>query len=107
MFLNSLLNTNILLKRSFIETQLQKAALKEGGKKGQDIAGMFETGGIKFYHLVMEKCGGDIELLKVCLNCNAIFLIPYLFTHMPTMTVSKVCDFYYCPLNMIVTGRLP
>eukprot|EP01147_Barroeca_monosierra_P001038 gene1038-4274_t len=48
--------------------KLQKAALKEGGKKGQDIAGMFETGGIKFYHLVMEKCGGDIELLKVALE---------------------------------------
>ena len=43
-----------------------KAALKEGGKKGQDLAGMYDMGGMKFFHVAMEQCGGNVDLLKVC-----------------------------------------
>eukprot|EP00056_Hartaetosiga_gracilis_P018771 m.11838 g.11838 ORF g.11838 m.11838 type:complete len:242 (+) comp7049_c0_seq1:75-800(+) len=40
-----------------------KAALKEGGKKGQDIAGLYDMGGISFYHISLEKCEGSMELV--------------------------------------------
>ncbi|EGD76371.1 lysyl-tRNA synthetase [Salpingoeca rosetta] len=50
------------------DAKLKKAALKEGGKKGQDLAGMCDMGGIKFYHVVMEKCEGNIDLLMLALE---------------------------------------
>eukprot|EP00055_Hartaetosiga_balthica_P009883 m.40601 g.40601 ORF g.40601 m.40601 type:complete len:184 (+) comp6935_c1_seq6:592-1143(+) len=40
-----------------------KAALKEGGKKGQDIAGLYDMGGISFYHIALETCEGSMELV--------------------------------------------
>eukprot|EP00043_Microstomoeca_roanoka_P005696 m.57370 g.57370 ORF g.57370 m.57370 type:complete len:796 (+) comp13076_c0_seq1:93-2480(+) len=50
------------------EGKLKKEALKEGGKKGQDLAGMYDMGGIKFYHVVMEKCEGRLDLLELALQ---------------------------------------
>jgi hypothetical protein len=41
-----------------------KAAEKEGGKKGQDLAGLTDMGGIKFFCLSMEKSEGNAELLR-------------------------------------------
>eukprot|EP00053_Salpingoeca_punica_P003164 m.41531 g.41531 ORF g.41531 m.41531 type:complete len:178 (+) comp12012_c0_seq1:64-597(+) len=40
-----------------------KAAAKEGGKKGQDLAGMSDIGGIRFFTVAMEQCAGDFDLL--------------------------------------------
>jgi hypothetical protein len=45
-----------------------KAAVKEGGKKGQDIAGMNAMGGVKFYHIAVESAGSSIELLEKVLE---------------------------------------
>ncbi len=41
-----------------------KAAIKEGGKKGQDLAGMSDMGGISFFSVAMEKCLGEMSLLE-------------------------------------------
>lgn len=61
------------------EADLQKkAAIKEGGKKAQDIAGymvkfafglifcsLSDLGGVKFFHLAMNDSNGDLDLLQV------------------------------------------
>jgi lysyl-tRNA synthetase class 2 len=41
-----------------------KAAIKEGGKKGQDIAGIYDMGGLEFYHISLENCLGNMDLVK-------------------------------------------
>uniref|UniRef100_A0A0G4GR00 Uncharacterized protein n=1 Tax=Chromera velia CCMP2878 TaxID=1169474 RepID=A0A0G4GR00_9ALVE len=41
-----------------------KAAIKEGGKKGQDLAGINDMGGISFFTLSMETPDGNMELLE-------------------------------------------
>lgn len=46
----------------------KKAAIKEGGKKGQDLAGMADLGGIKFFCVTMEKCLGEMEALDLALG---------------------------------------
>eukprot|EP01147_Barroeca_monosierra_P001499 gene1499-4657_t len=51
----------------FTEKQI-KAAKKEGGKKGQDIAGLYDMGGISYYQLSMESCEGSLELLQHALD---------------------------------------
>ena len=45
----------------------KKAALKEGGKKGQDLAGMADFG-IKFFHVAMDTPKGDWDLLELCMD---------------------------------------
>lgn len=45
-----------------------KAAVKEGGKKGQDIAGLFDMGGVSFFTLSMEHSNGEHELLQHTLD---------------------------------------
>lgn len=45
-----------------------KAAVKEGGKKGQDIAGMNAMGGVKFFHIAVESANGEWELLDKVLE---------------------------------------
>lgn len=45
-----------------------KAALKEGGKKGQDIAGMNAMGGVKFYHIAVESAASSMKLLEKVLE---------------------------------------
>jgi hypothetical protein len=45
-----------------------KAAIKEGGKKGQDLSGLYDMGGISFFHVAMEKCEGNIDLLTMCMD---------------------------------------
>jgi len=48
-----------------------KAAIKEGGKKGQDIAGM-STFGVHFFCVTIESADGDMKLLdKVLDGMNA------------------------------------
>lgn len=45
-----------------------KAALKEGGKKGQDLAGMNAMGGVKFFGVVVESAHGSHQLLDQILK---------------------------------------
>eukprot|EP00052_Salpingoeca_macrocollata_P014062 m.109954 g.109954 ORF g.109954 m.109954 type:complete len:180 (+) comp19170_c3_seq1:90-629(+) len=46
----------------------KKAAAKEGGKKGQDIAGLSDMGGVKFFTLALENCNGEFELLQEAMD---------------------------------------
>lgn len=41
-----------------------KAALKEGGKKGQDLAGMNAMGGVKFFCIKVDSALGEHQLLE-------------------------------------------
>lgn len=45
-----------------------KAALKEGGKKGQDLAGMSAMGGVKFFSVALESADGKWELMDAVLE---------------------------------------
>lgn len=49
------------------EKQL-KASLKEGGKKGQDLAGMRDMGGVKFFSVAIESASGEWPLLDAVLE---------------------------------------
>jgi hypothetical protein len=51
-----------------VDEKLKKAAFKEGGKKGVDMAGMSDLGGVKFFNLSVETPEGDMELLEVVLQ---------------------------------------
>lgn len=46
----------------------RKAAVKEGGKKGQDVAGMSDLGGVKFFCLAVESALGQWELMDAILE---------------------------------------
>lgn len=46
------------------EEKLLKAAIKEGGKKGQDICGLNEMGGVKCFHICTDNSFGRWDLLK-------------------------------------------
>lgn len=41
---------------------------KEGGKKAQDIAGMRDMGGVSYFHVSVETCDADFELLDICMK---------------------------------------
>jgi len=45
-----------------------KAALKEGGKKGQDLAGMHDLGGMIFFTVCLEQCKGDWNLMQAAID---------------------------------------
>lgn len=45
-----------------------KAALKEGGKKGQDLAGMRDMGGVKYFSVAVESANGKWELMDAILE---------------------------------------
>uniref|UniRef100_A0A7S3VPK0 Uncharacterized protein n=1 Tax=Dunaliella tertiolecta TaxID=3047 RepID=A0A7S3VPK0_DUNTE len=50
----------------------EKTALKEGGKKGQDLSGMAALGGVCFFNVSAEEPNGDWKLLeKVMEGANA------------------------------------
>lgn len=44
------------------------AAFKEGGKKGQDLIGMADMGGIRFFNVVIDQAQGEWELLEECMQ---------------------------------------
>jgi hypothetical protein len=44
------------------------AAKKEGGKKGQDLIGMCDIGGMKYFTVTMEQCDGNWELLQLAMD---------------------------------------
>ena len=47
-----------------------KAALKEGGKKGQDLAGMHDLGGMIFFTVCLEQCKGDWNLMQAAIDVS-------------------------------------
>lgn len=49
---------------SGLDPKAAKAAYKEGGKKGQDLAGMADMGGIRFFHVALENCDGNFDLVN-------------------------------------------
>ncbi|CAG9460852.1 unnamed protein product [Pedinophyceae sp. YPF-701] len=48
------------------DKQIAKAT-KEGGKKGQDLAGLADMGGVKFFCIALDEPAGDKELLFAAL----------------------------------------
>ncbi|GFR53048.1 hypothetical protein Agub_g15749 [Astrephomene gubernaculifera] len=46
----------------------EKVAKKEGGKKGVDICGMSDMGGVKFFNVVLESANGDLDLISAVLE---------------------------------------
>jgi len=40
---------------------------KEGGKKAQDLAGMRDMGGVAYFHVAVDLCAADWELLEACM----------------------------------------
>jgi hypothetical protein len=50
------------------EGKLLKAAIKEGGKKGQDICGLNEMGGVLFYHITTDNSFGRWDLLEATMG---------------------------------------
>eukprot|EP00281_Chroomonas_sp_CCMP1168_P034143 CAMPEP_0206243648 /NCGR_PEP_ID=MMETSP0047_2-20121206/17716_1 /ASSEMBLY_ACC=CAM_ASM_000192 /TAXON_ID=195065 /ORGANISM="Chroomonas mesostigmatica_cf, Strain CCMP1168" /LENGTH=185 /DNA_ID=CAMNT_0053668775 /DNA_START=26 /DNA_END=583 /DNA_ORIENTATION=- len=45
-----------------------KAAIKEGGKKGVELLGCADLGGLEFFTTKMDAPEGDLELLQVCMD---------------------------------------
>eukprot|EP00389_Voromonas_pontica_P008763 GDKH01013328.1.p2 GENE.GDKH01013328.1~~GDKH01013328.1.p2 ORF type:complete len:178 (+),score=72.12 GDKH01013328.1:74-607(+) len=45
-----------------------KAALKEGGKKGVDLAGIRDMGGVSFFTVCVDSPEGNMDLLKSVLE---------------------------------------
>lgn len=41
---------------------------KEGGKKAQDIAGLRDMGGVSYFHVSLNECGGDWELIQTAMT---------------------------------------
>lgn len=50
------------------DAKLLAAVQKEGGKKGQDILGVFEMGGLEFFCCSVDTPEGDIKLVSICLE---------------------------------------
>jgi hypothetical protein len=57
-----------LTKKEEAAAKQLKAAVKEGGKKGQDLIGMHEMGGMKYFTVAMEQCDGSWELLEAAMQ---------------------------------------
>ena len=51
-----------------IAAKKKKACIKEGGKKGQDIAGVNDMGGLEFFCMNIDAPEGDFEYLKFVLE---------------------------------------
>eukprot|EP00899_Mesostigma_viride_P013942 jgi/Mesvir1/22549/Mv18564-RA.1 len=50
------------------DPKLLKAAIKEGGKKGIEIAGAADLGGLEFFCTTVETPDGDMDLLIEVMN---------------------------------------
>ncbi|KAG2424811.1 hypothetical protein HXX76_014233 [Chlamydomonas incerta] len=48
--------------------KLISVAKKEGGKKGVDIVGMSDMGGVKYFNVVLESANGDLTLMDAVLE---------------------------------------
>jgi len=48
--------------------KLLKKVLKEGGKRGVEIEGAADMGGLQFFCTAVDECNGDLELLELSLG---------------------------------------
>jgi hypothetical protein len=51
-----------------IPDKVKKACIKEGGKKGVDLVGVSDMGGVSFFNLAVETPNGDVEQLKLVME---------------------------------------
>lgn len=51
-----------------LRSKLEAKCEKEGGKKAQDIAGLRDMGGVSYFHVSMDTCAGDFDLLQCAMN---------------------------------------
>jgi hypothetical protein len=50
-------------------TDKQRAlSRKEGAKKGQDLSGLQDMGGVSFFHVALENCKGNWELVQEAMD---------------------------------------
>lgn len=57
----------ICLQGGYHEKML-KAVIKEGGKKGIEISGAADMGGLEFFNTIMEQCKGKPELVELAMH---------------------------------------
>jgi hypothetical protein len=50
------------------DPRLIKAVVKEGGKKGQDILGVYEMGGLEFFCTTVDSPNGDLKLMVMVMD---------------------------------------
>lgn len=67
-----------------------KDAIKEGGKKGQDLNGVAAMGGVTYFNVAVETPEGDMDLLEHVLEGA-------------NTEVDEVCA---CKMIMLVSGCL-
>lgn len=48
--------------------KMLKAVIKEGGKKGIEIGGAADMGGLEFFNTIIEQCKGKVNLLELCMH---------------------------------------
>lgn len=53
-----------------------KKVIKEGGKKAQDIIGMADMGGLKFFCTFIETAEGDLRLLDASMDAMNVEVDP-------------------------------
>jgi hypothetical protein len=51
------------------------AAKKEGGKKGQDLCGMADMGGIRFFHVAIDNANGVLTDFVVTVTPVLVFAV--------------------------------
>lgn len=51
-----------------LRQKLEAKCDKEGGKKAQDIAGLRDMGGVSYFHVSIDSCEADFELLDICMK---------------------------------------
>jgi hypothetical protein len=51
-----------------LRAKLEAKCTKEGGKKAQDIAGLRDMGGVSYFHVSMEACDADFDLLQCAMD---------------------------------------
>jgi hypothetical protein len=51
-----------------ITDKLRALARKEGAKKGQDLSGLQDIGGVSFFHVALENCKGNWELVQEAMD---------------------------------------
>ena len=50
-------------KKTFHPKKLA-ASRKEGAKKGQDLSGLEDMGGVRYFHVALESCDGEFPLVE-------------------------------------------
>lgn len=59
-----------------VNDKTKKITFKEGGKKGQDICGLRDMGGVSYFHLCLETPAGNLELLKHAMEGMNVVVAP-------------------------------